>query len=182
MFVNVLMTLVAICAVAYLAFRLFAYKQGDAVFQFKTDKRTPFQLEEVSFRKAVFVTDVPFGNIGKQGGTIMDCYPRHLMPCEQFCKCRITSWITHLENERHDGYWESYIFLPGEGGTLRLRVELESADGNIRDDLSFFPDMPVDVVYQVVARSDWYIAKCRVTLTADEVLKALQGGVPEWTA
>jgi hypothetical protein len=34
--------------------------------------------------------------------------------------------------------------------------------------------MPIDLVYQVVSRSEWYIHKARITLKAAEVQKALE--------
>ena len=53
-------------------------------------------------------------------------------------------------------------------------MTLTSKGGNIREDLRTFPDMPVDLVYQAVSRSEWYIHKARITLKASEVRHALE--------
>jgi len=34
-------------------------------------------------------------------------------------------------------------------------------------------DMPIDIVYQVVARSDWFITKARIIMTAEEIAEAI---------
>ena len=49
-----------------------------------------------------------------------------------------------------------------------------SKEGTIREDLKTFPDMPIDLVYQVVSRSEWYIHKARITLKASEVKRAME--------
>ncbi|WP_444313525.1 hypothetical protein [Megasphaera sp.] len=66
------------------------------------------------------------------------------------------------------------IFNPGDKGMIRVTIALVSKDGNIREDLKTFPDMPIDLVYQVVSRSEWYIHKARITLKASEVQHALE--------
>lgn len=172
--INVVIAIIGICAVCYLLFRLFAWKQGDARFVIESRKRKPFVLKSMSGNTAVFETEVPFHNVGKQGGTIMDFYPRHLLPREQYDRCLVHSQLANKAAERDDGYWESVIILPGTGGHIRVTVELISKNGNIKADLQEFPDMPIDLVYQVVARSEWYIHKARITLKASEIQRALE--------
>mgnify|MGYP003458813405 CR=1 FL=1 len=172
--INIIVALIGICAVFYLLFRLFAWRQGDAHFVIESRKRKPFVLKEISTDTAVFEAEVPFRNTGKQGGTIMDFYPRHLLPYEQYDKCIVHSQLANKAAERDDSYWESVIILPGKGGHIRVTVELISKNGNIKQDLQTFPDMSIDLVYQVVARSEWYIHKARITLKASEVQHALK--------
>lgn len=105
----------------------------------------------------------------------MDFYPRTLLPHEQYDKCVVHSQLANTEAERDDNYWESVIINPGEGGRIRVTVELVSKAGTIREDLKTFPDMSIDLVYQVVARSEWYIHKARITLKASEVAHELEG-------
>ena len=171
---NTVMCILAIVAVGYCAFRLYAYRQGDEHIVFSTKRRTAFALEDIGFDRVVLYSDIPYENKGKQNGTLMDVYPRHLLPQEQFDNVGIVSRTTSLEKERHDGYWEAVIIPPGKGGHVRLRVEMTAKNGNIRSDLNDFPDMPIDIVYQVVGRSDWYITKARIVLDADEVVQALR--------
>lgn len=172
--VNVIIAIIGIIAVLYLLFRLFAWKQGDAKFIVEARRRKPFELKELTNDTAVFETEVPFHNGGKQLGTIMDFYPRTLLPREQYDKCVVHSQLANKAAERDDNYWESVIYNPGEGSTIRVTIALVSKDHNIREDLKTFPDMPIDLVYQVVSRSEWYIHKARITLKATEVQHALE--------
>ncbi|MBD8976753.1 hypothetical protein [Veillonella magna] len=172
--INVVVTIVVIIAALYLAFRFYAWRQGNERIVLVTKRRTPFQVEDLTFKTVTLVCDIPFVNRGKQNGTIMDVYPRHLLPQEQFDNVSIVSWTTDANRERHDGYWESVIIEPRKGGTIRLRVILEGKTGNIRKDVVGFPDMSIDIVYQVVGRSDWHISKQRIVLTAEELAQAMR--------
>ena len=55
-----------------------------------------------------------------------------------------------------------------------MTIELVSKSGNIREDLKTFPDMAIDLIYQAVSRSEWYLHKARITLKAAEVKRALE--------
>lgn len=171
---NIIIFIVGLIAVLYLLFRLFAWHQGDALFVIEARRRQPFALKSLTAGTAVFETEVPFKNIGKQLGTIMDFYPRTLLPYEQYDKVIVHSQLANKAAERNDGYWESVIINPGESGRIRVTIELVSKEGTIREDLKTFPDMPIDLVYQVVSRSEWYIHKARITLKASEVKRAME--------
>ena len=171
---NVVIAVIGIVAVLYLLFRLFAWHQGDARFVIEARRRDPFTLKMMSQDKAVFETEVPFNNAGKQLGTIMDFFPRTLLPQEQYDKVVVRSQLANKAAERDDGYWESVIINPGETGRIRVTIELVSKSGNIREDLKTFPDMAIDLIYQAVSRSEWYLHKARITLKAAEVKRALE--------
>ena len=51
--------------------------------------------------------------------------------------------------------------------------QLEAKEGGILKALEEFPDMPLDVIYQTVGRSDWAYEKGRIWLTEDELREAL---------
>lgn len=172
--VNIIVTIIFIVAVLFVAFRIFAWKQGNEEIVMLPKRRTQFEVEDISFNQVTLVSDIPFVNKGRQNGTIMDLYPRHLLPQEQFDQVSITSWTTDAAEERHDGYWKSVIIEPRKGGTVRLRLILNAKTGNIRKDLVGFPDMNIDIVYQVVGRSDWHISKNRLILTAEELQHAMR--------
>ena len=59
---------------------------------------------------AVFETEVPIHNAGRQLGTIMDFYPRTCCPAEQYDKVIVHSQLANKAAERDDNYWESVIF------------------------------------------------------------------------
>ncbi len=171
---NYIVGILCFVAFLYVVFRIFCWRHGDENILIAGHRRTKFVLEDMSFNQMVLVTDIPFSNRGKQNGTIMDLYPRHLLPQEQFDAVHVESWTTNANAERHDGYWPAEIIEPRKGGVIRLRVILTGKSGSIRNDAKGFPDMNIDIVYQVVGRSDWHIAKERIVLTAEEVEQALR--------
>lgn len=173
---NILTAVVAITviiAVLYLLFRLFVLKQGDEHIVLLPKRKTNFQLLDMTFDSITLFCDIPFVNKGRQNGTIMDLFPRHLLPEEQFDAVKVESWTMDMNRPRNDGYFESVIIEPRKGGTIRLYVTLKAKNGNIRDALIGFPYMNIDIVYQVVGREDWHIAKDRVRLTPEELEAAL---------
>ena len=65
------------------------------------------------------------------------------------------------------------IFVGVKPKVFLIKLEIKGKSGNILRDLEDFPDMPMDIIYQVVARSDYYYAKTRVTLTSEDLRTAL---------
>ena len=152
---------------------LYIAKQGDANFKFIVDQRTDFTLTGITKETATFSATVPFINNGSQDGTLMDVFPRHFLPCEQFDAVDTDTRLTFDRANRSDGYWEAYIVPVTTGGSIILTVKFTAKSGDIKVALKDMVDMPIDIVYQVVARSLWYIAKERLVMTADEIHKAL---------
>lgn len=155
---------------------LFVVFQGDAQFEFLTAQRTPFELDKLTQESAVFSCKVPFINKGSQAGTIMDAYTRHLLPFEQFKEAEVFSRLTLEKLYREDGYWEAVIIPKGTGGTVIVTVAFQAKSGDIKADLSQMVDMPIDIIYQVVARSPWYLDKARIVMTSEEISQALNKG------
>ena len=153
-FYNILTVVVSIIvaiAVLYLLFRLFALKQGDEKVILLPKRATK----------------------GRQNGTIMDLFPRPLLPEEQFDSVKVDAWAMDINRPRHDGYFEAVIIKPRKGGTIRVYVTLKGKNGNIREDIKGFPYMNIDIYYQVVGREDYHIDKQRIRLTPEEVEAAL---------
>lgn len=173
-----LMMLVFLVIIVAIAVWLFIARQGDAEFEFLVGERSPFILEELTDKTAAFSCKVPFINKGSQGGTIMDAYPRHLLPYEQYDGVAVNSRLELSTAPRTDNYFEAIIFTPGTGGTVVITVEFTAKKGNIRQALDemveLTVDMPIDIVYQIVARTPWYIHKTRMVMTCDEIRAALQ--------
>lgn len=155
---------------------LFIANQGDANFKFVVDQRTDFKLTDITQDTATFSSVVPFVNNGTQDGTLMDVFPRHYLPYEQFDAVDTDSRLTLDSVNRSDGYWEAYIVPINTGGSIILNVKFTAKSGDIKAALADMVDMPIDIVYQVVARSPWYIDKARLVMTADEIHKALAAG------
>lgn len=165
--------LIVIIAVLALSVWLFIIRQGDAEFYFIVDQRTEFTLTNKNQDSATFTCKVPFVNKGTQDGTIMDAYTRHLLPSEQYDAVDVYSRLTLESNQRTDGYWEAFIVPKTTGDAVIVTVKLTATDGNIDQALANMVDMPVEIVYQVVGRSDWYITKSRVVMTNEEIKRAL---------
>lgn len=171
--VDICMTIIGVIAIGYLAFRIFAKMQGDERIVFQTKKHTNFRLEDISFDKVHLVAEVPYKNLGKQNGTIMDCFARAYLPREQFDTVSVETWVCDVKRKRSDNYWESVIIEANKGGLVEVHLILKGLNGNIRDDAQYFPHMSVDIIAQIVGRSDWHMTKSRIVLHPDDVSRAL---------
>lgn len=169
---SLLFLLIAALAVA-VALWLFVARQGDAAFEFLVDQRTDLNLEELTGDKAVFSTVVPFVNKGTQDGTIMDCFPRPLLPQEQYDAAAVSARLELETRRRDDGYFEALIVPKTTGNAVIVTVTFTAKRGDIRQALAAMVDMPVEIYFQVVARGKWYVSKQRVMMTAAEIAAAL---------
>ncbi len=182
---EILVTIVIVAIIMAVAVWLFIAKQGDADFEFKVNERTDFIVVDQTEKTATFSCKVAFINKGSQDGTIMDAYPRHLLPYEQFDGVEVTSRMELTTAPRTDNYFEAVIIPKGTGGNVIVTVTFTAKTGNIKDalqnlyDLSV--DMPIDIVYQIVARTPWYIHKARMIMSCDEINRAMQAkGTAKW--
>ena len=173
-----LIVLVVLAVVVAVAIWLFIAQQGDAEFEFIVDQRTDFILEDVTEKTATFSCKVPFINKGSQDGTIMDAYPRHLLPYEQYDGVDVSSRMELTTAPRTDNYFEAVIIPRGTGGIVVITVTFTAKEGGIREALGKMHelnvDMAIDIVYQIVARTLWYIHKARMIMTCDEIMRAMQ--------
>lgn len=167
--------LLIIAGVVLLAVWLFIARQGDAEFAFLVDQRTEFKVDELSQSRAVLSCKVPFLNKGTQDGTLMDVFTRHQVPFEYFDACQVQSRLTIESNPRNDGYWEAMIIFKTTGDTIVVTLTFTAKDGetDIRQVFDQMVDVPVDIFYQVVARSDWYVTKTRLVASAEELKQAV---------
>jgi len=174
--VELLLFLLVTAALAAVVVWLFIARQGDAEFEFLVDQRSDFKLEKMTRETAVFTCRVPFVNKGTQDGTIMDCYPRHLLPEEQFDAVELVSLLELETRPRQDGYFEAVIIPKTTGNAIVITLKFTAKQGDVRQAMAEMVGMSVDIVYQVVARSKWYITKERMTVTAEEFAVALSAG------
>ena len=166
-------------AMVAVALWLYIVRQGAAELEFLMDQRTDFKLEEQTGQTAVFSCNIPFVNKGSQDGTMMDCYPRHLLPEEQFDAVELVSRIELETRLRKDGYFEALIVSKTTGNAVILTLSFQAKSGDITEAMADMVDMAVDIVFQVVGRSDWYITKQRLIVPADELARALTAGYSE---
>lgn len=171
--IDICMAIIGLIAAFYLAFRVFVKWQGNERIVFNVKKATKFRLADITFDKVHLVAEVPYKNLGKQNGTIMDCFARAYLPQEQFADVGVEAWVCDVKRVRHDNYWEAVIIEPNKGGVLEVHLLLKGMNGNIREDAQNMPNMPIDIIAQIVGRSDWHMTKSRISLNPSDVSKAL---------
>jgi hypothetical protein len=168
----------AFLGLLFLALALYIWKQGDADFIFDTDRRSPLVLEQETADQMVFTFSVPFRNRGSQQGTLMDVFVRPWMPKEQFSAAELTTKVTVASCPRSDGYWEATLFpnekLENDVAVITLRFD--AVDGDIRRAMAQIVDLPLNIIYQVVARAEWYLSKTMLELPMEEFHAAMQNG------
>ena len=170
----VLYGLVGIAVIVVLATWLYIENKGNAQFVVKNTERSEFKLVAQSQKSITLQCEAEIANEGKQCGTIMDCYSRHLMPYEYFDGVEVNSRIQRKDALREDDYFESFIIYQRSKAILIVEVELIARkDESIKDTLVNMVDMPIDIVYQMVTRKDWHIEKSRIELKASEVAQAV---------
>ena len=150
--VKIAAVIVLIICLGFIAYWAVAVIKGDCVLRMLKSKRTPLKVESMDMRHVRLSFTIPIKNVGKQLGTIMDAFVRIYIPFEQYDKARVTGHLTDFDVPRHDDY--------GKGQS-------------ILQDLETFPEFGMDIIYQVVARSDYYYAKTRVVITREELQNAL---------
>ncbi len=169
---ELLIGLLVIAGLIAVAIWLYIANQGDAEFEFQVNQATAFEVVDSNETAITLKCKVPFVNKGTQDGTMMDCYTRHLLPYEQYDGVIVNSRLELESAPRSDGYFEAIIIPKKTGQTIVITVQLTARHGDIRQALAQMVDMPIDIVYQVVARSDWYITKTRLVMKAADVVRA----------
>lgn len=176
MFVLIL-GIIGICiflvCLGFLAYWGMALLKGDCSLRILKGKMTPLKVEDIDRESVVLSFTIPIVNTGRQIGTIMDAFVRTYLPFEQYDKARVTAILTAADAPRDDGYWQAFIMEIRKPKVFLIKLEIKGKSENILRDLEDFPDMPMDIIYQVVARSDYYYAKTRVTLTSKDLRNVL---------
>lgn len=165
--------LILLVCLGFLAYWFIAWKQGNCAFVLLKGKRSPYRVEFMDRTRAVLTCTVPIRNAGRQNGTIMDAFVRPYMPEEQYDRVDVRTILMDTARPREDDYWEALIVEPGKTVELRVKITLTAKAGSILQDLEQFPDLPMDIIYQIVGRSDWVYEKGRIHLEQDELRDAL---------
>jgi hypothetical protein len=166
----------ALLGLVMLAVALFIWRQGDADFYFDVPNRSKLVLESETADKIIFSFCLPFRNRGSQQGTMMDVFARPWLPCEQFSAAELTTKVTAASCPRTDGYWESALFPMDkiDHDVAIITLCFDAQGKNIREAMTQMVDLPLNVVYQVIGRSDWYMSKVLLELPIEEFQNAIQ--------
>ena len=165
---ELLAVLILLIGLGILGVWIYIVRQGDSEIEILTAQRTALQLVSVENGKAVFAVQVPLCNLSAQDGIILDAFPRHLLPQEQYDAARVESRLELLTAPREDGYFEAVIIEGNKGNTFVLTVALTAKNGLAAEAVAGMADMPVELYYQVVGRGECTLHKERLVLSAAE--------------
>lgn len=140
------------------------------------EKKTALKLERISDSEAVFSTEFPMINRGKEDAVILDVFARPYLPQEQFNAATVFGHIETSNRRRNDNYFEAMILRANSQCQLILTLRFVANNGmNIREALQQMVDMDVAVYYNGLARRDIYIRKVFLTINGDTI-RNLVGG------
>ena len=160
---------------------LFVWRQGDADFVFDVANRSALTLESETPESVVLTFSIPFINRGSQQGTLVDVFARPWLPCEQFSAAELSTKVTIASNPRNDGYWEAALFPMDkvDRDVAIISLRFYTPECNIRQAVMQVPDIPLNIVYQIVSRGDWYLSKTLLTIPIEEITSAMHQGKGE---
>ena len=80
MLLTILEALIALVILGVVVIGGYISVQGDAVMRLLTKERSKAKLDNKTEERVDFSLEIPFDNIGKQEGTILDAYMRIYLP------------------------------------------------------------------------------------------------------
>ena len=138
--------------------------QGDAVMRLLVKQRTK------AADRIDFSLEVPFDNVGKQEGTILDAYMRIYLPQEQYSDVLLRGKVNREGYLREDDYFEAMLVPAGTGEKFVLRFEAYAKNGkSLEEAMENIPDVDVALFADCRGRRELYTVKEYFTLTADEM-------------
>lgn len=170
MFMTIIGVLVALVIVGCAVVALYIAVQGDAEMRLLTKKRTEAVKVSEAGDRLDFELKVPFDNIGKQEGTILDTYMRIYLPQEQYDDVLLRGKVNLEGVLRDDDYFEALLVPDGTGKNLVLRFEAYARKGkSLKEALGNVPDVDVALFADCRGRRELYTVKEYFTLTAEEM-------------
>lgn len=162
--------LIALAILGVIVVGLYIAHQGDAVMRFKKAARSKAVLDAVCDDRLDFSVEIPYDNIGKQEGTIIDTYMRIYLPQEQYNDVLLRGKVNLKNVLRDDDYFEALLVPAGTGNTLVLRFEAYARNGkSIKEAMQNIPDVDVALYADCRGRGELYTKKEIFTLSAEEM-------------
>jgi hypothetical protein len=138
-----------------------------------TKERTQATKVSAEQERLDFQLELPFDNIGKQEGTILDAYMRIYLPQEQYADVLLRGKVNLADVPREDDYFEAVLVPAGTKRSFALRFEAYARNGkSLAEALGNAPDVDVALFADCRGRRELYTVKEYFTLTAEE-LRAL---------
>ncbi len=173
MLVSIIAVIIAVIVLGALVVALFISMQGDAEMRLLTKERTQVTKVSAEQERLDFQLELPFDNIGKQEGTILDAYMRIYLPQEQYADVLLRGKVNLADVLREDDYFEAVLVPAGTKRSLALRFEAYARNGkSLAEALGNVPDVDVALFADCRGRRELYTVKEYFTLTAEE-LRAL---------
>lgn len=173
MLVSIIAVIIAVIVLGALVVALFISMQGDAEMRLLTKERTQATKVSAEQERLDFQLELPFDNIGKQEGTILDAYMRIYLPQEQYADVLLRGKVNLADVLREDDYFEAVLVPAGTKRSLALRFEAYARNGkSLAEALGNVPDVDVALFADCRGRRELYTVKEYFTLTAEE-LRAL---------
>ncbi len=165
-----LQLLVLLFLLGCLAVFLYILKQGDARLVFAVERRSKARLARLTEERLCFELAVPFSNLGRQEGTILDAYLRIYLPQEQYRGCLLRGRVNLSTALREDDYFEALLVPAGQGGQLLLRLEAYPRQGlSLAEAVAGLPDVDLALFAECRGRKELFTVKKIFTLPAQEV-------------
>ena len=92
MLMTIVGVLVGLLILGVIIVGVYISMQGDAVMRLLVKQRTKAVFDKVYADRIDFSLEVPFDNVGKQEGTILDAYMRIYLPQEQYSDV-LAAWV-----------------------------------------------------------------------------------------
>ena len=176
MFLYILGGLVVFLLLVIILICIYAFFKATDDTTVMVEKKTALKLEKISDTEAVFSTEFPLINRGKEDAAILDVFARPYLPQEQFSAATVFGHIETSNRRRNDNYFEALILKANSQCQLVLTLRFVANNGmNIREALQKMVDMDVAVYYNGLARKDIYIRKVFLTING-ETIRNLVGG------
>lgn len=166
----IITALVALVILGIVVVGLYIKLQGDAAMRLLTKKRSEAALDKAEGERLDFSLTLPFDNIGKQEGTILDAYMRIYLPQEQYDDVLLRGKVNLEGVLRDDDYFEALLVPAGTGKNFVLRFEAYARNGkSIAEAVGNMPDVDVALFADCRGRRELYTIKEYFTLTAKEL-------------
>ena len=176
MFLYILGGIVIFLVLVFVLICIYAFFKGTDDTSVMVEKKTALKLEKISDTEAVFSTEFPMINRGKEDAAILDVFARPYLPQEQFNAATVFGHIETSTCRRNDNYFEALILKADTQCQLILTLRFVANNGmNIREALQQMVDMDVAVYYNGLARKNIYIRKAFLTING-ETIRNLVGG------
>jgi hypothetical protein len=173
MLISIIAVIIAVIVLGALVVALFIFMQGDAEMRLLTKERTQATKVSAEQERLDFQLELPFDNIGKQEGTILDAYMRIYLPQEQYADVLLRGKVNLADVPREDDYFEAVLVPAGTKRSFALRFEAYARNGkSLAEALGNAPDVDVALFADCRGRRELYTVKEYFTLTAEE-LRAL---------